>query len=78
MRRRYVFDAATESVVEVGVVRGPGLTPLDAYTEVAGQYEIDFNRNPTDGRVLREAALERASRRVWAHNKFGSESRWAE
>jgi hypothetical protein len=78
MTRRYVYDAAADCVVEVGVVRGPGLSPLDRYTEVAGQHEYEFNRNPGDGKSLIAASLARAERREWAHKKFGSESRWAE
>jgi len=66
------------AVVEVGVVRGPGLSPSDRYTDADGEYQYQFNRAPGDGAALRTAALERADRREWAHKKFGTETRWAE
>ena len=78
MRRRFVYDEAEGRVVEIGVVRGPGLSPYDRYAEVAGQHQYTFDRNPGDGTALRTAALDRAERRVWAHKKFGTESRWAD
>jgi hypothetical protein len=80
MIRRFVYDPAAECVVEVGVVRGAGLSPRDRYAEVAGQYKHQFNReaSPTAGEQLRTAALERADRREFAVKKYGTESRWAE
>lgn len=78
MRRRFVYDAAADCVVEIGVVRGPGLSPRDRYAEISGQHQHEFDRNPGDGSKLLAASLERAERRVWADKKYGNESRWAE
>jgi len=46
--------------------------------------EIEMNRlgvaefRKLDIRKTREGALERADRREWSHNKFGTELRWKE
>jgi len=80
MRRRFVYDAAADRVVEVGAVRGASLSARDRYDDVAGQYKHQFNReaSPHAGEQLRIAALERADRREFAVRKYGTESSWAD
>jgi hypothetical protein len=80
MIRRFVYDAASECVVEVGAVRGTGLSPRDRYREVSGEYKHQFNReaSPKAGEQLRTAVLERADRREFAVKKYGTESRWSD
>jgi hypothetical protein len=43
----------------------------------AGRKGSQDDREKT-GKHLREAALERANRREWAHKRRGDESRWTE
>jgi len=78
VRRRFVYNATADCVVEVGVVRGPGLSAHGRYRDVYGEYQDQFDRAPSDGRALLAAALDRAERREWSVKKFGTESRWAD
>jgi hypothetical protein len=79
MRRRFIYDVATDSVVEVGPVRG-STSPAEAYATVRKEYDEQFSKyaSPRAGERLTQAALEQASRREWAHGRFGNERRWAE
>ncbi len=80
MIRRYVYDKATDRVVEVGAIRGSGLSPRDRYLEVSGEYKHQFNREASSkaGEQLRTAVLERADRREFSFKKYGTESRWSD
>jgi hypothetical protein len=73
--RRFVFDPKSNAVVEVGLVRDT-VAPLAAYEDSLGSWK--HRPDEGTGLGLRNAALERADRRVFAHRKLGSESRWAE
>jgi hypothetical protein len=76
MIRRFVYDAASDQVVEVGEIRS-STSAADRYEEAA-----DRKRRLSDdaraGRHLREASIERADRREFALKKYGTESRWTE
>ena len=53
----------------------------ERYTQVSDEYRDAQRRGtPTEkqGKRLRDAALERADRREWAHKRRGDEARWAE
>lgn len=49
---------------------------LQDYREAAKK--PDVQERVKQGQKLREAALERADRREWAHKRRGTETRWAE
>jgi hypothetical protein len=57
-------------------------TPGQKYKSVLEEYRTATARRSPDaekaGMKLREAALERADRREWAHKRRGDEQRWQE
>jgi hypothetical protein len=78
MIRRFVYDAALGEVVELGEFRS-SLSADERYKQV----EQDYRSTPLDhqesiGQRLRNEALERADRRVYAHKRLGDEKRWTE
>jgi hypothetical protein len=73
--RRFVFDEVSNAVVEVGLVHETA-GPRVAYADALGSWK--HRPDEATGLTLRNAALERADRRVHAHRKLGSEGRWAE
>jgi hypothetical protein len=79
MRRRFVYDAASERVVEVGTVK-VSASAAARYADVSGEYQYQFDRTASDraAQALRVAALDRADRREFAHKKYGDERRWTE
>jgi hypothetical protein len=72
--RRYVYDSKLGAVVELGqhvqIVTDPG----DRFKEAKEQHKLE--QSESAGKQLREAALDIADRRVWAHNRRGDERRW--
>jgi hypothetical protein len=74
--RRFVYDAQLDAVVELGLVERPTAKPGDRYADA--HHGFKHAQDESAGRQLREAALERADRRVWAHGRFGDERRWRE
>lgn len=74
-----MYDAASDSVVEVGTVR-VSASAAEAYDTAARDYRDQQNTyaSPIAGERLTQAALVKAVRREWAHRKYGSEHRWAE
>jgi hypothetical protein len=73
--RRFVFDPKSNAVVEVGLVRDT-VAPLAAYEDSLGSWK--HRPDEGTGAALRNAALERADRRVHAHKTRGDEKRWSE
>ncbi len=73
--RRFVYDARTGGVVELGLV-SVATRPRDSYDSALGNWKSRPDEDTGVG--LRNAALERADRRVFAHRKLGSEHCWAE
>jgi hypothetical protein len=78
MIRRFVYDADLDAIVELGEFRS-SLSADERYTQV----ENDYRSTPqlerdAPGRRLRNEALERADRRVFAHKRLGDEKRWTE
>jgi len=74
--RRFVFDAQLGAVVELLGSRKSTVAAGDLYEGA----NADFKSSPDEatGARMREAALERADRRVWAHKRLGNEHRWRE
>ncbi len=72
--RRFVFDSQLGAVVELGQHNVQTVTPGDRYAEAKAEHQ----RRPSEatGKPLREAALDIAGRREWAHRRFGDERRW--
>lgn len=77
MIRRYIYDPATDAVVEIGDVRSIP-TGAQRYALTASEYEAQVNRyaSPRAAEQLRAAALERADRREHAVRRYGDERRW--
>lgn len=77
--RRFVYDARTDQVVEVGSVK-ESASAAARYADTYGEYQHQFDRNPSDraAQQLREAALDRADRREFAQRRYGDEKRWSE
>ena len=73
--RTFVYDAQLDCVVELleGSVIAPSFGELHDRTK-------DENRKATRTQrtadALRQVTLERASRREFAHQRYGTESRW--
>jgi hypothetical protein len=78
MIRRFVYDAALDAVVELGELRS-SLSADERYAQVENDYRStpQLERDAL-GRRLRNEALERADRRVFAHKRLGDEKRWTE
>ena len=74
--RRFVFDAQLGAVVELLGSRKSTVSPGDRYAEAKGEFTL--KQDESAGTQIREAALERADRRVFAHKRFGDERRWRE
>jgi hypothetical protein len=74
--RRFVYDTRLGAVVELGQHVITTTPPGDRYTDAKMQHQQ--SPNESTGLNLRNAALERAERRVFAHKRYGSESRWRE
>lgn len=74
--RRFIFDARLGSVVELGQYSVQTTTPSAAYEDALKQHRS--RRDESAGQALRNAALERAERRVFAHKRYGNEHRWVE
>lgn len=76
MIRRFIYDSRLGAVVELGqhvhLVTDPG----DVYDGAKQQHRI--SQDESAGTQLRNAALERADRRVFAHKRYGDERRWRE
>jgi hypothetical protein len=77
MIRRFIFDPATNAVVEIGLVRSApdGRT---RYADAHATYRETVNRDPSEeaGARFRAATLERSDRREFAHRRYGNEHRW--
>ncbi len=74
MTRRFVYDEATDTVVEVEVKDRRTLSPAERYDQMlAGYRESTSERS---GNALRAASLERADRREFAHRRYSDEKRW--
>lgn len=73
--RRFVYDPRTGGVVELGLV-SVATPPRVAYEHALGNYKQ--RPDEATGAGLRNAALERADRRVHAYRRSGDESRWSE
>jgi len=77
--RRFVYSLRLERVVELEQTVRPGLPPRAGYDRTLDEYRSKpLTDRETAGTRLREAALERADRRVYAHKRFGDEMRWTE
>ena len=74
MIRRYVWDEQAEKLIEIGTVREPP-SGAQLYERAQGEYSENREGN---AKAMRQAALERAERREFAHKKFGDERRWRE
>jgi hypothetical protein len=74
--RRFVYDSRLGAVVELGQHNVKTTEPTAAYADAEGQWK----QRPAEdtGLNIRNAALERAERRVFAHRKYGDEGRWTE
>ena len=70
--RRFVFDG--ERVVEVSA---PPIAPSFGELHDRTRQEYNGDRQAKAG-SLRQATLERAERREFAHKTYGTESRWRE
>jgi len=79
MIRRFVYDAASDSVVEVSTVRHERSAD-EVYRDERLAYDDQFNRHASQraGERLTQSALLQAERREWAVKRFGNEKRWAE
>lgn len=73
--RRFVYSPLLDAVVELGTVRETN-RPGAAYKDALGSWK--HRPDEGTGAALRNAALERADRRVHAHRKLGNENRWSE
>ncbi len=73
--RRYVYDPKRDAVVELGEVRET-VDAREAYSNALGSWK--HRPDEGNGLALRNAALERADRRIHAHRYRGDESRWSE
>jgi hypothetical protein len=76
MIRRFIYDTRIGAVVELGSHTVAVSRPGDDFKEAKLQHQKE--QNESAGQKLREAALEIADRRVWAHNRFGNEANWRE
>lgn len=78
MVRRFIYDPKQERVIEVDGA-GWEVPPALRYRETEAQYRAsDSDRRSAEGQRLKEASLERADRREWAHKRFADERRWTE
>jgi hypothetical protein len=73
--RRFVYDPSTDAVIELGTIHET-IHPVAAYKDALGSWK--HRPDEGTGAALRNAALERADRRVHAHRKLGNENRWSE
>jgi hypothetical protein len=73
------FVVRNGEVVEVGVTREGASDPMAGWDEHKAAHDQDphNDESPVLAR-LKDAALERADRREWAHRRFGDESRFGE
>jgi len=72
--QRFVYDPISDTVVPAGAVRtqvGAG----EQYRDTLNEYRGNPSAHSQD---LRNATLERASRREFSHKRLGSEQRWQE
>lgn len=74
--RRFVYDSRLGAVVELGQHNVQAVQPMAAYKDAEGQWKQ--RQDESTGLGLRNAALERAERRQFAHKRYGDESRWTE
>jgi hypothetical protein len=72
---RYAYDPITGVVYEVGTV-SVSAPAIAGYADALGQWKQ--RPDEATGVALRDAALERADRRVRAHKRLGDEKRWSE
>lgn len=74
--RRFVYDEKLGAVVELGEQVVRAVNAGEDWRDALGQWK---SRSADDtGLGLRNAALERADRRVYAHKRFGDEHRWTQ
>lgn len=73
--RRFVYNAEADVVEEVGT---SPLVPTFSEQYDRAKAENAERRSPATGHALKQAALERAERREFAHTRYGTESRWRE
>lgn len=73
--RRYVYDPKRGVVVELGEVHET-VDAREAYSNALGSWQ--HRPDEGNGQALRNAALERADRRVHAYRRYGTEARWSE
>jgi len=76
MVRRFIYDTRLKAVVEVEPRIGLPIQPLASYQDAEGGWRQ--RQDESTGKGLRNAALERAERRVFAHKRYGDEGRWTE
>ena len=72
--RRFIFDAQLGAVVELLGSRKSTVSPGDRYADANEGFKA--KQDESTGQQLRDAALERADRRVFAHKRYGDEHRW--
>jgi hypothetical protein len=72
---RYAYDPITGVVYEVGTVSVTA-PAVAGYADALGSWK--HRPDEGTGAALRNAALERADRRVHAHRTRGDEKRWSE
>jgi hypothetical protein len=73
--RRFVYNPSLDAVIELGTIHET-IHPVAAYQDALGSWK--HRPDEGTGAALRNAALERADRRVHAHRKLGNENRWSE
>jgi hypothetical protein len=75
--RRFVYrDGA---VIEVGIRREGATDPMAEWDAHKAAHDADpRNDENSAAQSLKNAALERAERREWAHRRFGDETRFRE
>lgn len=73
--RRFVYDAAENAVIEVV---GDPLAPTFEQVHDRTENEYREQRSDRTAGAFRQATLERAARREFAHQRYGTESRWKE
>jgi len=75
MIRRFVFDPQQDRVVEIQCNERQAPDARERYENALGEYS---ENRQGKGAALKQAALDRAERREFAHKKFGDERRWRE
>ena len=75
--RRFVYNAAADCIEEVPSEHVEPIAPIFGELHDRARQEYNGNR---EGKAdtLRQATLERAERREFAHTKYGDERRWRE